>query len=175
MTGLRNQKESVPFVKATLTNLTLSSEDFRHSLNSAPDSPCDLGDGLAPSQHLFLLSKIRVVDYTILSDPDCLGSSVSISHDAHIPGQDFPREARIWSLGRSERSGVQNTGALVGNFFSWIERENYSKTGRSIKRQRTSLKYCKKRSTQNPRSNVEWKRRCIMARIREVGAVLDGW
>lgn len=37
---MENQKGSVPFVKVTLTNLTLASEDLRQGLHSH-----DLGDG----------------------------------------------------------------------------------------------------------------------------------
>lgn len=40
MTRMGNQEESVPFVKVTLTNLTLASEDLKQGLHSH-----DLGDG----------------------------------------------------------------------------------------------------------------------------------
>lgn len=43
--------------------------------------------------------------------------------DACVPGWNFPGEARTWSLGRSEMSGGQNTGTPVGNFCSWIDRQ----------------------------------------------------
>lgn len=112
MTGMGNQKESMPLLKVTVTSLTPDSGLWLHSLNSAPPSLCTVGDGTCV---LFYL-KWGWKNYMIpVWDP--LGS-FTVMHISRLElsrGSQDLQPRQIWKVRGSEH---RNT---FGNFCSWVD------------------------------------------------------